>query len=110
MVPWVLLVPPVAVGSAWLLQGERPSPGELVGGLLLVGGALVAQGVVRRWAAVVGRLSARLGVARAGAVEGGEGGDDPARGEVGGTLVDLLDGQELRVEDLPRLVDDAVHE
>ena len=47
VVPWILLVPPVAIGSAWLLLGEVPSAGELAGGALLVIGALVAQGVVR---------------------------------------------------------------
>ncbi|HWU22373.1 MAG TPA: EamA family transporter [Nocardioides sp.] len=41
VVPWVLLVPPVSIGSAWLLLGERPSVAELVGGALLVAGVLV---------------------------------------------------------------------
>ncbi|MCL2543144.1 MAG: EamA family transporter [Nocardioidaceae bacterium] len=41
VVPWILLVPPVSIGSAWLLLGERPSPAELVGGVLLVAGVLV---------------------------------------------------------------------
>ncbi|MEP9385244.1 EamA family transporter [Nocardioides cheoyonin] len=48
VVPWILLVPPVAIGSAWLLAGEQPSPGEIAGGMLLVVGALVAQGVLGR--------------------------------------------------------------
>lgn len=42
VVPWILLVPPVAITSAWLLLGERPSLGELVGGAVLVTGVLVA--------------------------------------------------------------------
>lgn len=42
VVPWVLLVPPVAIGSAWLLLDERPTPAELLGGALLVLGVLVA--------------------------------------------------------------------
>lgn len=42
VVPWILLVPPVAMGSAWLLLGEVPSAGELVGGAVLVVGVLVA--------------------------------------------------------------------
>jgi O-acetylserine/cysteine efflux transporter len=41
VVPWVLLVPPVSIGSAWLLLGERPSIAELLGGVLLVAGVLV---------------------------------------------------------------------
>ncbi|TQL67531.1 O-acetylserine/cysteine efflux transporter [Nocardioides albertanoniae] len=84
VVPWILLVPPVAIGSAWLLLGETPSVGELAGGALLVLGALVAQGVLR---------APRLGVSRA-AVQGGESGLDPARGEVGGPLAHLVDGAE----------------
>ena len=47
VVPWVLLVPPVGVVSAWLVLGETPAPAELVGGVLLVVGALVANGVAR---------------------------------------------------------------
>lgn len=43
VVPWILLVPPVAITSAWALLGEVPSTGELVGGAVLVLGVLVAQ-------------------------------------------------------------------
>ncbi|WP_200954859.1 EamA family transporter [Nocardioides sp. Root79] len=43
VVPWILLVPPVAIGSAWALLDEVPSSGELAGGALLVLGVLVAQ-------------------------------------------------------------------
>jgi O-acetylserine/cysteine efflux transporter len=46
VVPWVLLVPPVGVVSAWLVLDETPAPAELLGGALLVVGALVANGVV----------------------------------------------------------------
>lgn len=84
VVPWILLVPPIAIGSAWLLLDETPSAGELAGGALLVVGALVAQGVLR---------APRLGVARP-AVQGGEGGLDPAGGEVGSPLPDLVEGAE----------------
>lgn len=42
VVPWIMLVPPVAIGSAWALLGEVPSTGELVGGAILVFGVLVA--------------------------------------------------------------------
>ncbi len=48
VVPWILLVPPVAIGSAWLLLDEVPSVGELVGGALLVLGVIVAQARRRR--------------------------------------------------------------
>ncbi|MFC5730687.1 MULTISPECIES: EamA family transporter [Nocardioides] len=42
VVPWILLVPPVAIGSAWALLDEVPSTGELIGGTLLVAGVMVA--------------------------------------------------------------------
>ncbi|WP_257441635.1 EamA family transporter [Nocardioides daeguensis] len=42
VVPWILLVPPVAIGSAWALLDEVPSTGELVGGAVLVLGVAVS--------------------------------------------------------------------
>ena len=43
VVPFALLVPPVGLLSAWLVQGERPAPVEAVGGaILLVGVAVTA--------------------------------------------------------------------
>jgi O-acetylserine/cysteine efflux transporter len=48
VVPWILLVPVVAMVSAWALLDEVPNGAELAGGALLVIGVLVAQGVVRR--------------------------------------------------------------
>jgi O-acetylserine/cysteine efflux transporter len=54
VVPWILLVPVVGIVSAWIVLGETPSPIELGGGVLLVVGALVANGV-RPW----GRYSPR---------------------------------------------------
>lgn len=42
VVPWVLLAPVVAMGSAWLLLDQRPNLAESAGGLLLVLGVLVA--------------------------------------------------------------------
>ncbi|WP_436699167.1 EamA family transporter [Nocardioides sp. BYT-33-1] len=42
VVPWILLVPPVAIGSAWALLDEVPSAGELIGGAVLVLGVLVS--------------------------------------------------------------------
>ena len=47
VVPWVLLVPPVSIGSAWLALGERPNAAELVGGALLIVGVLVTMRRVR---------------------------------------------------------------
>ena len=41
VVPWVLLAPVVAMTSAALLLGQIPTPAELIGGILLVGGVLV---------------------------------------------------------------------
>ncbi|GAA3679600.1 EamA family transporter [Nocardioides ginsengisoli] len=54
VVPWILLVPPVAIGSAWALLDEIPSPAELLGGAILVAGVLVAQ---RRARAVAPEVS-----------------------------------------------------
>jgi len=48
VVPWVLLVPPVGILSAWLCLGETPGPAELAGGAVLVLGVLVAQDKLRR--------------------------------------------------------------
>jgi len=48
VVPWVLLVPPVGIVSAWLCLGEAPGAAELAGGVVLVLGVLVAQGRLRR--------------------------------------------------------------
>lgn len=61
VVPWVLLVPPVGVASAWLLLGETPSAAELVGGVLLVGGALVANRTPGRAARLASRRPERAG-------------------------------------------------
>ena len=47
VVPWVLLAPVVAMGSAWALLGEAPGAAELAGAVLLVAGVLTAQGVIR---------------------------------------------------------------
>jgi len=100
VVPWILLVPPVAIGSAWLLLDEQPTPAELVGGAVLVAGVLVA---LRPASAT------RLGVRRA-AAQVGERGPDPAGAEVGRALVDLVEGAERRGPDLARLGDDPVDE
>ncbi|RHW27789.1 EamA family transporter [Nocardioides immobilis] len=102
VVPWILLVPPVAIGSAWLLLDEQPTAAELAGGAVLVLGVLVALRPARR-----GSLATGLGVGGA-AVQVREGGADPAGAEVGGPLVHLGEGAELRGPDLPRLRDDLV--
>ncbi len=47
VVPWILLVPVFGMSSAWLLQGERPDPAELVGGAVLLAGVLLAAGIRR---------------------------------------------------------------
>lgn len=100
VVPWILLVPPVAIGSAWLLLGEQPTTAELVGGGVLVAGVLVA---------LRPSSASRLGVRRT-AAQVAEGGPDPAGAVVGGPLVDLGEGAELRGPDLPRLGDDPLEE
>ena len=46
--PWVLLAPVVAMGSAWLLLAEVPTPAELLGGGVLVVGVLIALRPVAR--------------------------------------------------------------
>ncbi len=42
VVPWILLVPPVAMASAWVLIGDPPSGSELLGGIVMLLGVLVA--------------------------------------------------------------------
>ena len=48
VVPWVLLVPVVAMTAAWLVLGQSPNAAEALGGLVLVSGALVALRPVRQ--------------------------------------------------------------
>ncbi|MFC6045439.1 EamA family transporter [Nocardioides hankookensis] len=47
VVPWVLLAPVVAMASAWALLDQRPNSAELLGGVLLILGVLVAMRPVR---------------------------------------------------------------
>jgi O-acetylserine/cysteine efflux transporter len=42
VVPFTLLVPVVGMSAAWLVLGEVPTPAELLGGLLLLGGVATA--------------------------------------------------------------------
>ncbi|WP_323792317.1 EamA family transporter [Nocardioides sp.] len=48
VVPWVLLAPVVAMLAAWLLLGQRPTPGEAGGGAVMILGVLVALRPARR--------------------------------------------------------------
>ncbi len=52
--PYTLLVPVIGVATAWLLRGERPTTGELVGCLVALLGLGLAVGLAgsvrRRWA------------------------------------------------------------
>jgi len=68
VVPFTLLVPPVAMVTAWIVQGERPGPAEAIGGgLLLVGVAITSINITRR------TLAQRTGSrTRIGAVAGPE--------------------------------------
>jgi len=102
VVPWILLVPPVAMGSAWLLLDQQPAGGELVGGAILVAGAFLAIRSPGR------RSAAGLGVGGSAGAEVGEGGPDPAGGEVGGPLVDLVEGAPVGGADLAGLRDDPL--
>jgi O-acetylserine/cysteine efflux transporter len=42
VVPFVLLVPPIGIVAAWLVQGEVPSAAELGGGAVMLAGVAVA--------------------------------------------------------------------
>jgi O-acetylserine/cysteine efflux transporter len=41
VVPFALLVPPVGMLTAWIVQGEQPGPAEAIGGLVLLVGVAV---------------------------------------------------------------------
>ncbi len=72
VVPWVLLAPVVAMASAWLLLDQQPTSAELLGGLLLILGVLVAMRssrkrvTVRRTTPGSGRSRDRAAAATAG--------------------------------------------
>ncbi|QIK66095.1 EamA family transporter [Nocardioides sp. HDW12B] len=42
VVPWILLVPPVAMLTSWLVRGDVPGPFEVGGGVVMLVGVLVA--------------------------------------------------------------------
>jgi O-acetylserine/cysteine efflux transporter len=48
VVPYVLLVPPVGIAAAWLLQGETPGVAELAGGAVMLLGVAAATWPVSR--------------------------------------------------------------
>ena len=48
VVPFTMLVPPVGMLAAWLMEGESPAPLEVVGGVVLLLGVAVTTGVLRR--------------------------------------------------------------
>ncbi|MCW2780395.1 MAG: EamA family transporter [Marmoricola sp.] len=100
VVPFVLLAPPVAMVSAWLLLGETLNSAEAIGGLVVLGGVLLTVWRSER--------AATLGVRRARTVDVGERGNDPASGEVGTALVDLLDRAEAGRANLAKLADDVL--
>ncbi|QZE25344.1 EamA family transporter [Brevibacterium casei] len=59
--PFTLLVPPVGVGAAWLVLGDRPTVPELIGGGLLILGVAVTTGALRTVARGIGRMVLRRG-------------------------------------------------
>lgn len=91
VVPFTLLVPVVGMTAAWLVLGEVPTPTELAGGLLLLGG--VATAVL-----TLGRRRQRRGVepgpGLAAGLRAGATGDD-GRLAAGGTR-DVVPGPETR--------------
>jgi len=42
VVPWILLVPPIAITAGWVFLGQRPNLAETLGGVLLLLGVLIA--------------------------------------------------------------------
>ncbi len=58
VVPWVLLVPPVSLTSAWLALGDVPTRLEVVGGAVMLAGVLVTLRS-RRTAPAADRVEAR---------------------------------------------------
>lgn len=51
VVPYILLVPVVGIGAAWLVQGEAPDAVELAGGAVMLAGVALATLRTRRTAA-----------------------------------------------------------
>lgn len=106
VVPWILLVPPVAMTSAALLTGERYTTGEVVGGAVMLGGVLLAASGAR-WPA---RLRVRRGTGVPPGSDARQGGADATGREVGAARVDLGQGAEGGVLDLTLLAHDVAED
>ncbi|WP_284293210.1 EamA family transporter [Luteimicrobium album] len=48
VVPFTMLVPVVGAATAWIVLGEVPNGGQVVGGVLLLAGVAITTGVLRR--------------------------------------------------------------
>lgn len=59
VVPYILLVPPIGIVSAWIIQGEVPSAAELVGAAVLLIGVSIAVSSGRRTPQTPTRTSPR---------------------------------------------------
>lgn len=57
VVPWILLVPVVSMTAAWVVLGDTPAPGEVLGGTVMLAGLLVALRPAARVAAPNGAVS-----------------------------------------------------
>jgi O-acetylserine/cysteine efflux transporter len=64
VVPFTLLIPPVGMASAWLIQHERPGGAEIAGGALLLAGVAVTVFSAARARKVTSAASADTGEAR----------------------------------------------
>lgn len=87
VVPFTLLVPVVGMSAAWLALAEVPSPAEVAGGLLLLGG--VATAVL----AGAGRRTQRRDAVLAPALETGLGFEAAGPGLRSGEADDADDGR-----------------
>lgn len=61
VVPWILLVPVVAMTSAWLLLDQRPNPAETIGGVVMIAGVMVTMRSARRPSVVPERVGELVG-------------------------------------------------
>jgi O-acetylserine/cysteine efflux transporter len=64
VVPFTLLIPPVGMASAWLIQHERPGGAEIAGGAVLLAGVAVTVFSGRRARKVTSAASADAGGSR----------------------------------------------
>jgi O-acetylserine/cysteine efflux transporter len=63
--PFALLVPPVGIATAWIVQGERPGIAEALGGALLLAGVAVTTRSGRRARYAVPTTADELDTSRA---------------------------------------------